>query len=261
MIHIKTVINGLNIEYMVKGEGENILILAGWGTDYKVYKNLAESISNYAKVFYFDMPGFGKSDEPKEPWNVDNYISLVKEFIRQMNIKELSIIGHSNGGRICIKMLADNNLEFKVKKLILIGSAGIVNKKTLKKRVKIATVKIGKKFLSLPIIKNIFPNTVEKLKNKMGSVDYRNASPVMRNTLVKLVNENLIDRLPEIKVPTLLLWGENDAETPFANAKIMEKMIPNAGLVSFEGCSHYVFLERPMQINKIINNFITGGKN
>ena len=103
---------------MVKGEGENILILAGWGTDYKVYKNLAESISNYAKVFYFDMPGFGKSDEPKEPWNVDNYISLVEEFIRQMNIKELSIIGHSNGGRICIKMLADNNLEFKVKKLI-----------------------------------------------------------------------------------------------------------------------------------------------
>ena len=160
---------------MVKGEGENILILAGWGTDYKVYKNLAESISNYAKVFYFDMPGFGKSDEPKEPWNVDNYISLVKEFIRQLNIKELSIIGHSNGGRICIKMLSDNNLEFKVKKLILIGSAGIVNKKSLKKRLKIATVKIGKKFLSLPIIKNIFPNTVEKLKNKMGSVDYRNA--------------------------------------------------------------------------------------
>ena len=78
----------------------------------------------------------------------------------------------------------------------------------------------------------------------------------MRNTLVKLVNEDLKGRLPKVNVPTLLLWGENDTETPFDDAKIMEKEIPNAGLVPFKGCSHYVFLERPVQINNIIKNFM-----
>ncbi len=82
----------------------------------------------------------------------------------------------------------------------------------------------------------------------------------MRDKLVKLVNEDLKENLKEIKVPTLLLWGENDKETPFEDAKIMEKEISNAGLVSFKDCSHYVFLERPVQINTIINNFINGGK-
>lgn len=76
----------------------------------------------------------------------------------------------------------------------------------------------------------------------------------MRNTLVKLVNEDLRSNLKEINVPTLLLWGENDTETPLEDAKIMEKEIPDAGLVTFKQCSHYVFLERPIQINNIIKN-------
>ena len=79
---------------------------------------------------------------------------------------------------------------------------------------------------------------------------------ITQEELVKLVNEDLKDRLPKVNVPTLLLWGENDTETPFDDAKIMEKEIPNAGLVPFKGCSHYVFLERPVQINNIIKNFM-----
>ena len=202
------------------------------------------------------MPGFGKSEEPKEAWNTDNFIELVKEFIQINKIDTITLIGHSNGGRIAIKMLSEGNLEFKVRRLILIGSAGIVHKKTAKQKAKLSIVKFGKKVLNTGIAKKIAPNALENLKKKMGSVDYRNATPVMRNTLVKLVNEDLKDRLPKVNVPTLLLWGENDTETPFDDAKIMEKEIPNAGLVPFKGCSHYVFLERPVQINNIIKNFM-----
>ena len=71
-----------------------------------------------------------------------------------------------------------------------------------------------------------------------------------------IINEDQRKYLPNIKAPTLLIWGENDTETPIEDAKIMEKEIPNAGLVAFKGCSHYVFLERPVQINNIIKNFM-----
>ena len=261
VITIKTEINGLNINYIEKGVGENVLIIPGWGTNYNVYKNMIENISTYAKVFYFDMPGFGESEEPKEAMSVDDFVDLVKEFIKQNNIDNVTLIGHSNGGRIIIKMISEGKLDFKVRRAILIGSAGIVHKKTAKQKMKLSIVKFGKKVLSFSIIKKIFPNALENLKKKMGSVDYRNATPVMRNTLVKLVNEDLKDCLPKVNVPTLLLWGENDTETPLADAKIMEKAIPDAGLVTCKNCSHYVFLERPAQINNIINNFITGGNN
>ncbi len=260
MIIIKTKIDDLYINYIEKGEGENILIIPGWGTNYNVYKNMVEDISKYAKVFYMDMPGFGESEEPKESWNLNDFVSLVKKFIKKNNIDNVTLIGHSNGGRIIIKMLGEGHLNFKVRKAILIGSAGIVHKKTLKQKLKLFIVKLGKKILSFSIIRKIFPNALEKLKKKMGSADYRNATPIMRDTLVKLVNEDLKDYLNKIKVPTLLIWGENDTETPLEDAKIMEKEIPDAGLVTFKNCSHYVFLERPIQVNNIIKNFITGGK-
>ena len=100
MININ--ILGLNINYIEQGEGDNVLILPGWGTNYNVYKNLIDNISKYAKVYYFDMPGFGKSEEPKEAWNTDNFIELVKEFIKINKIDNITLIGHSNGGRIAI---------------------------------------------------------------------------------------------------------------------------------------------------------------
>ena len=253
---IKINILGLNINCIEQGEGENVLILPGWGTEYNVYKNLIDNISLYAKVYYFDMPGYGKSEEPKEPWGIDDFIKLVKEFIKIKKIKELTLIGHSNGGRIIIKMLSEQNLEFTVKRAVLIGSAGIVHKKTIKQKVKLGIVKIGKKLLGTKFALKIAPNVLENFKKRLGSVDYRNATPVMRNTLVKLVNEDLRSNLKEINVPTLLLWGENDTETPLEDAKIMEKEIPDAGLVTFKQCSHYVFLERPIQINNIIKKFM-----
>ncbi len=253
---IKINILGLNINCIEQGEGENVLILPGWGTEYNVYKNLIDNISLYAKVYYFDMPGYGKSEEPKEPWGIDDFIKLVKEFIKIKKIQELTLIGHSNGGRIIIKMLSEQNLEFKVKRAILIGSAGIVHKKTIKQKFKLGIVKIGKKILGTKIVTKIAPNVLENFKKRLGSVDYRNATPVMRNTLVKLVNEDLRSNLKEINVPTLLLWGENDTETPLEDAKIMKKEIPDAGLVTFKQCSHYVFLERPIQINNIIKKFM-----
>lgn len=259
MITININIHKLNINYIKKGNGKNVLIIPGWGTNIDVYMNLINSISNYSTVYCLDMPGFGKSDEPNEAWDVDKYVEFIITFIKSQGIKELEVIGHSNGGRIIIKLMNKKNLDFSINKIVLIGSAGIIHKKSLTQKLKIGIFKTCKHVVNLKFVKTIFPDLLVKLQNHFGSEDYKNASIVMRQTLVKLVNEDLTKFLPNIKVPTLLIWGENDTETPIEDAKKMETLIPDCALIPVKGCSHYVFLENPNYVNLIINNFITGG--
>lgn len=240
------------------------MIIPGWNTNTDTYKVLIDAIANYRTVICLDMPGSmrssngGKSDELKISWCVDDYVRFIIKFIEKLNIKELDVIGHSNGGRIIIKLMSVKNLSFKINKIILIGSAGIVHKKSLKKRIKIRTYKICKKVFQIKLIQKIFPHLLEKLKNYFGSVDYKNASPIMRETLVKLVNEDVREYLPNIKVPTLLIWGENDTETPIEDAELMHSMLADSGLIRVKGCSHYVFLEQASYVNLIVANFLTG---
>lgn len=260
MIKININIKNINVNYIQKGEGKTVLILPGWGTTINVYMSMINSISTYANVLCLDMPGFGETEEPKESWNLDEHIDFIIEFIEKNNIKELDLIGHSNGGRIIIKLMSRKNLNFKVNKIILIGSAGIVHEKTFKQKMRIKAFKFGKKVLGCKPVKKLFPSLLTKFQNHFGSEDYRNASPVLKQTMVKLITEDVRDCLPNIKVPTLLLWGEKDTATPLEDAILMEKLIPDAGLVKVDGCSHYVFLEKPGYIHKIIYTFLTGGK-
>ena len=97
---------------------------------------------------------------------------------------------------------------------------------------------------------------IDAMRAKRGSSDYNNASPMMRAILSKVVNEDLKEKMPLIKAPTLLIWGENDTATPLRDAKIMEKLIPNAGLVSFPGCGHYSFLDNPFQFAAVLRSFL-----
>ena len=78
----------------------------------------------------------------------------------------------------------------------------------------------------------------------------------MRAVMSKSVNQDLKYAMPAIKAPTLLIWGENDTATPLADAKIMESLIPDAGLVSFPGCGHYSFLDNPYQFAAVLRSFI-----
>jgi len=105
-----------------------------------------------------------------------------------------------------------------------------------------------------------FPKLVEKMRRKYGSADYRNASPIMRQTLVKIVNEDLRNLLPQIKKEVLLIWGENDDSTPLSDGKLMEELLPNAGLAVIKNAGHYAFLEQPELFAKILDSYLGGGE-
>jgi len=202
------------------------------------------------------MPGFGKTSEPKTAWCVDDYVDFVIKFIEKMKISKLSLLGHSFGGRVIIKLANRSNLKFELDKLVLVDSAGILPKNK-KKTVKTRVYKALKVIVGNNITKKVFPNALESLKKKFGSEDYKNASPIMRSVLVKVVNEDLEPLLPTIKQSTLLIWGTNDTATPLSDAKIMEKLIPDAGVVEIKGAGHYSFLENPQLVNAVLDSFLS----
>lgn len=249
-------INGLRINYIDEGKGKNcVLFLHGWGANITLFRQMISFISPHFRVIAPDLPGFGESNEPKEPWSVDDYVDFVIAFCKKMNMESCSVIAHSFGGRITIKLMSRKNLPFTVDKIVLTGSAGIRPKRSAKSKLKTKFYKLSKKFLSAPPIKKLMPNALENLRRRNGSADYNAASPIMRQCLVKVVNEDLTELIHNINVPTLLIWGEKDDAVPLSDGQLMEKLIPDAGLVVFEGCGHYAFLEQSGRFCRILDSF------
>lgn len=255
---LELVINGIKTYCALSGEenGETIVLLHGWGCDSSVFDIPIKHLEGHFKVYALDFAGFGKTDEPKTPWCVDDYVGFFLEFCKQCGITRTSLIAHSFGARVAIKTVTRSDCPIQIDKIILTGGAGIKPKKSLSAKLRTMKYKAGKRFLSLPPLKKMFPDAVEKSRKKHGSADYNAASPIMRQTLVKVVNEDLTSLLPAIKQPVLLFWGENDDATPLRDGQLMEKLIKDSGLVIAKGSGHYAFLEQWGYFSKVIDSFL-----
>lgn len=235
-------VQGLNVNYIQYGKGKDILLLHGWGQNIEMMKPLGDAFCDRFRITIIDFPGFGQSEEPKEAWTIDKYSLMLEEFVKQTGIKKPIVMGHSFGGRVAIRYSARNPIE----KLILFGSPCIRTNEDLSLKVKIL-----KKLKTLPGM-NKFG---EFMKQYIGSRDYKAASPIMRQTLVEVVNEDLSKYAREIEEPTLLIWGEQDTEAPVSEAKELEKIMMDAALIILPG-THYAYLENLARVITILNNFI-----
>ncbi|OJU14437.1 MAG: hypothetical protein BGN88_14360 [Clostridiales bacterium 43-6] len=253
---MNTTINNLNINYISQGEGPDILFLHGWGSSHVMFTRIIKEFSGSFRCIAPDLPGCGDSDEPKEPFDIDQYSDFVLEFIKQQNIKNPILMGHSHGGRIIINLLGSGKLT--APKAVLFGSAGIKPKRSLQSKIRLYTFKTIKFILTLPVLNKFTKNVLENARNYFGSADYKSATPVMRQTLVNLVNMDLSDKLSNIKASTLLIWGENDTATPLSNGKVMEREIPDAGLCVIKNAGHFAMIEAPGQVNEILKVFLKG---
>jgi len=247
-----TKISGLKIHYTVQGEGKPIILMHGWGCNSTTLASVEKVAEETHKVYNVDFPGFGKSQEPIEVWGVEEYTQMIEQLVKDEQIENPILLGHSFGGRVGILYASRNQVD----KLILVDAAGVKPRRSLKYYIKVYSYKLGKKIMPLIYGKEGAQKRIDAMRAKRGSSDYNNASPMMRSILSKVVNEDLTHCMPQINVPTLLIWGENDTATPLSDAKIMERLIPNAGLVSFPGCGHYSFLDNPLQFAAVLRSFL-----
>lgn len=244
-------VSGISVHYIEYGaENENtVLILQGWGTHAGLYKGLAEHLGKSMRVILPELPGFGSTPEPPQPYDAEAYADFTLAFLRVLGIERLSIIGHSNGGRIILKLCTKPDTGLTVEKLVFLDSAGIVTPKTAKQKRRQRLFRLVRTLLKP------FPGLLEKYRQSHGSADYRSASPLMRQTLVKLVNEDLSGLLPLIRQPSLCIWGTEDRDTPLSMGKIFAERIPDAGLVEVPGAGHYAYLEQPGFVFRVLDSF------
>lgn len=247
------VISGQRVHYDETGpvEGRPVVLMHGWGCNFSTVRSIASILETGMHVYNMDLPGHGKSPEPNTIWGVPEYTDMVKEFIDSLQLRDPVLIGHSFGGRIAI-MLASQR---PITKMLLVDAAGIKPKRPLKYYIKVYSFKTARHVLPVVLGKGRTQRILDEWRGKAGSADYRQASPVMRQIMSKAINQDLTALLPSIQASTLLIWGEKDTATPMRDARIMEKNIPDAGLVSFPDAGHYSFLDQPGQFRAVIREF------
>lgn len=248
-------VNGIETHYVAEGSAaESVLILPGWGAVSSVYTIIAKQLSKSYTVYTLDLPGFGVTQEPSSAWAIDDYADFVASFITQLHLENLILIGHSYGGRIIINLCNRQSDKLSFKEIVLIDSAGIKNPLTKEQEKRQMHFKKLKAFYSNSFISSVFPKALENLQKKYGSSDYANASPVMKETLVKAVTQDYSDLLPNIRQKVFLIWGDKDTSTPISDAHKMKKLIPDAELEIIKDAGHFPFLDQPFEFRRIISN-------
>lgn len=246
-------VRNIDVNYFAMGPAaseEAVVMLHGWGSNITLFENAAKLIAEKFYVVAPDMPGFGETPEPEKAWNVDDYTDFIIEFIEKLGLKRVILLGHSFGGRVIIKLVNRKELPFEVTRLILVDSAGIRPEKNDEQLKKEKIMKAGKKLLAFS------PKLLSFFQSMVGSADYKAATPLMREVLVNVVNEDLSHLLLSITQETLLIWGTLDTATPVSDAEKMEKLIPEAGLARIEGVGHYSFLENPVVFEAILESYL-----
>ena len=224
---------------IIKGEGQPIVLLHGWGQNQYMMKFIQDHFSAEYQVINLDLPGFGESEEPKDVWNVQMYADALHELLEEIGVERPIMIAHSFGARIAIRYA----ILYPMTKLVLTGAAGIKNKRGLSYYIRVYTYKFMKRL---------------HIKLNMGSVDYQHASPIMKGVLVASVEDDITYCLAHIPCTTLLVWGEYDNQTPLWMGKKMEEEIPDSALVILKKGDHFAYFHQSLKFISILEAFLYG---
>ncbi len=212
---------------------------------------MVQSLQAFGAHTALDFPGFGRSKRPQESWSTDDYADAIATHIKQSGQAPIIWIGHSFGGRVGVQ-LASRYPEL-IKGLVLIAGAGLKRKrsplKSLYFKARIALYKFLKKLIPLGL-------SQDWLQSKFGSSDYKSAGE-MRDIFLKVISEDLSAEAAKINAPTLLIYGENDSETPPEFGKRYNTLIKNSTLHILSGLDHYSVLGSGRhQVANLLQGFI-----
>jgi pimeloyl-ACP methyl ester carboxylesterase len=249
-------INNIDIAHAVTGEGPPVLLLHGWGANVELLLSLAEKLLRRGyRVYAPDLPGFGQSNAPPQPWSVFDYADFVRAYMDANNLQKVYLFGHSFGGRLALILGADS--PERIHKIALSNSAGVRPKTPFLPKIRLRVYKTIRNSLETMGLQTIADTLRQSYNDRYGSSDFQQVSGVMRETFVKVVNEDLLPYAARIEPPVLLFWGDADSDTPLWQGKLLEKTIPDAGLVLYEGAGHYTYLERAADVARVMDFFFS----
>ncbi len=251
-----TRVDGLSIRLARRGSAHDpadlpIVVLHGWGAHLEAIEPIVAPLAAETEVLALDLPGFGESEEPPGPWSSEDYARFVATLLEEAGISRCHLIGHSRGGAIAI-CLAVQRPEL-VGRLILCDAAGLRPKRGLRYRWRVALAKLGR---LLGLFGPPGRRLQARIRGRVASSDYLNASPAMRETFRRVIAEDLAGHLPKISAPALLVWGSADEDTPLWMGERMAELLPDGALVVFEGAGHFAYADQPARFAQLSRHFL-----
>ncbi len=226
----------------IEGRSPQVLALHGWGRD---RSDLLGALGGHGAIS-LDLPGFGASPPPPEVWGARDYADDVARLVEEYADAPVVVVGHSFGGRVAASLAADHGelvsgVVFMGAPLLRLAAR---SKPPLPYRLLRAMSRIG-----------LAPESVlDRARSRYGSADYKAASGLMRDVLVKVVNEDYRDELSRLRCPVGFVWGETDRDAPPAIARQAAEIVAEPVLVDvLAGVGHDVHRSAPEAVASAID--------
>jgi pimeloyl-ACP methyl ester carboxylesterase len=230
-----------------------VLALHGWGAHSGLMWPIAERLAPLGyHAFAPDLPGFGQSALPPATWGVSDYVKFVLAYMDANDINHAYLIGHSFGGRLGLVLGAEHS--DRIRKMALADAAGVPSRPSLLTRTRLTVYKGLRDTLYKVGARSTADQLRQWYSSRYGSADFKSAG-ALRETFVRVVNEDLLPYAARVSCPTLLFWGDQDEDTPLWQGKLLEKTIPDAGLVVYPGAGHYSYLEHLGEFISVVDYF------
>lgn len=243
---------GIETFYQKIGHGYPVVLLHGWGCDWQIWHPIISRFDARFQLLIPDLPAFGQSQTPAQVWNSQAYVSWLNDFIAQtIPDQKYTLLGHSFGGKISALSAATQPKQLE--KIILVDISGLPDTLSLTQKLKQQIVSSVPSFIkdALPLSQR------QKLLEKIGmATDHTFANASQKAILRQVIGENIADQLPRIQVPTQIIWGEKDLDTPLHQAHQLHTLISHSNLTIIPNVAHFPFIEAPELFMKSVANFL-----
>jgi pimeloyl-ACP methyl ester carboxylesterase len=264
---------GARTNYVEVGEGPPIVLVHGLSGAWQNWLENIPRLSREHRVVAVDLPGFGAS--PMPPWeiSISAYGRFIRDFCERLGIERCSLIGNSMGGFIATEVAITD--PDRVDELVLVSAAGITWARARREPAEVlgrmtraaapALLKLQLSGMRRPRLRRVAFRGVFHDPNALRrEMLWENFVPAIRSpgyfdAMTTLVGYDIRDRLEDIEVPTLIVWGRNDRVVPVPAALSYKRRIgDNAELVIFDQCGHVPQIERPVRFNRVVERFLAG---
>lgn len=249
---MQVVVDSLMTRYKRGGKGKIVVLLHGWADSASGLRELSAALQKQYEVITLDLPGFGGTQAPAEAWGLDEYVQFVRHFLQKIGAEKIyALIGHSNGGAMAIRGLAEG--AFHAEKLVLLASAGIRGEYKGRNRALRILAKTGKLAVA-PLPARFKKKLRRKVYKTIGS-DMLVAEH-LQETFKRVVTDDVRADAAQLGLPALLIYGELDEDTPVWYGRQFHELMTDSTLEILPNAGHFVHIDRPGDVERAIKEFL-----